>query len=499
MANIADAAPERFIGASESFASVGLDVAGIAFGHPLRLRWWLAFAAAMGLLGVLAVSLGFILYEGVGVWGNNIPVTWALDIVSYDWWIGIASGGLLISAMLMLFGTEWRGALNRLTETGALIAAAAAAVYPIIHLGRPWYFYWNLPYPNTFLLWPQFRSPLYWDAIDIISYLMIALTFWTLGLLPDLATLRDRAIERWRETGRGKYRAYLYGIFALGWRGSARHWDRWLQAYRIVAVTGVLLVFSLQTGAAVMFAGTVEPGWHDPLLPFAYVATAIFSGVAFMAAAAVVLRWIFRLDGMITDAHLKVMAVLLLVLGLVNLYCYGAEFFSTLLGNDSFETAVMGRRLAGSHAWAFWDMVILALLPVHVFWFRAERRGRRPFHGDRYDAAARFPAVRGAPFQQRHLGDRDLPGFGGPVLHSGAPGAALPTRGVDRRSTPVEPARRRRARHRRAARRHAREGCGRGHCEREGRPCRRMRTRRPRRRFSRSRRNSTAATRCWPA
>ncbi len=374
MANIADAAPERFIGASESFASVGLDVAGIAFGHPLRLRWWLAFAAAMGLLGVLAVSLGFILYEGVGVWGNNIPVTWALDIVSYDWWIGIASGGLLISAMLMLFGTEWRGALNRLTETGALIAAAAAAVYPIIHLGRPWYFYWNLPYPNTFLLWPQFRSPLYWDAIDIISYLMIALTFWTLGLLPDLATLRDRAIERWRETGRGKYRAYLYGIFALGWRGSARHWDRWLQAYRIVAVTGVLLVFSLQTGAAVMFAGTVEPGWHDPLLPFAYVATAIFSGVAFMAAAAVVLRWIFRLDGMITDAHLKVMAVLLLVLGLVNLYCYGAEFFSTLLGNDSFETAVMGRRLVGSHAWAFWDMVILALLPVHVFWFRAARR-----------------------------------------------------------------------------------------------------------------------------
>jgi Ni/Fe-hydrogenase subunit HybB-like protein len=374
MANVADAAPERFIGASESFASVGLDVAGIAFGHPLRLRWWLAFAAAVGLLGVLAVSLGFILYEGVGVWGNNIPVTWALDIVSYDWWIGIASGGLLISAMLMLFGTEWRGALNRLTETGALIAAAAAAVYPIIHLGRPWYFYWNLPYPNTLLLWPQFRSPLYWDAIDIISYLVVALTFWTLGLLPDLATLRDRAIERWRETGRGKYRAYLYGIFALGWRGSARHWDRWLQAYRIVAVTGVLLVFSLQTGAAVMFAGTVEPGWHDPLLPFAYVATAIFSGVAFMAAAAVVLRWIFRLEGMITDAHLKVMAMLLLVLGLVNLYCYANEFFTTLLGNDRFETGVLGRRFAGPHAWALWDFALLALLPIHVFWFRAVRR-----------------------------------------------------------------------------------------------------------------------------
>ena len=374
MTDVADPAQGRFLAPSESFASVGLDVSGIAFGHPLRLRWWLAFAGAVGLVGVLALSLGFVLFEGVGVWGNNVPVTWALDIVAYDWWIGIASGGLLISATLMLWGAEWRGALNRLTETGAILAAAAAAVYPIIHLGRPWYFYWNLPYPNTFLLWPQFRSPLFWDAIDIVSYLMVALTFWTIGLLPDLATLRDRAIERWRETGREKYRAILYGLFALGWRGSAYHWHRWLQAYRIVAVAGVLLVFSLQTGAAVMFAGSVEPGWHDPLLPFAFVAAAVFSGVAFMAAAAVVLRWIFRLDGMITGAHLAVMSVLLLVLGLVNLYCTAAEVFSTLLGDDAFETAVLARRLVGPHAWAFWDMALLALLPVHVFWFRAARR-----------------------------------------------------------------------------------------------------------------------------
>ncbi len=374
MSDLVDSAPQRFIGSGESFASVGLDVSGIAFGHPLRLRWWLAFVAAVGLLGILAVSLLYILYEGVGVWGNNVPVTWALDIVSYDWWIGIASGGLLVSAVLMLFGTEWHGALNRLTETGALIAAGAAACYPIIHLGRPWFFYWNLPYPNTLLLMPQVRSPLYWDAIDIVSYLMIALTFWTIGLLPDLATLRDRAIERWRETGRGKYRAYMYGLFALGWRGSAYHWHRWLQAYRIVAVMGVLLVFSLQTGAAVMFAGSVEPGWHDALLPFAFAMGAILAGVAFVAAAAVALRWIFRLDGMITDAHLHVLAVLLLVLGLVNLYCYATEFFSTLLGNDPFETAVMSRRFTGPHAWAFWDIALLALLPVHAFWFAAARR-----------------------------------------------------------------------------------------------------------------------------
>jgi Ni/Fe-hydrogenase subunit HybB-like protein len=374
MSDLVDTGPRRFIGPAESVASVGLDVSGIAFGHPLGMRWWLAFAAAMGLLGLLVLSIGLILFEGVGIWGNNVPVTWALDIVSYDWWIGIASGGLLVSSVLMLAGVEWRGALNRITETGALIAAAAAACYPIIHLGRPWYFYWNLPYPNTFQLWPQFRSPLYWDAVDIISYLMVALTFWTIGLLPDFATLRDRAIERWRETGRQRYRAYIYGVFALGWRGSARHWDRWLQAYRICAVAGVLLVFSLQTGAAVMFAGTVEPGWHDPLLPFAFAMSAIFAGVGSMAAAAVLIRYIFRLDGMITWAHLRILSMLLLLLGLVNLYCYADEFFSTLLGNDAFETGVLTRRLVGPHAWAFWDLVILSLLPVHVFWFPAARR-----------------------------------------------------------------------------------------------------------------------------
>ncbi|MBE7199117.1 MAG: polysulfide reductase NrfD, partial [Parafilimonas terrae] len=291
----------------------------------------------------------------------------------YDWWIGIASGGLLISATLLLTGAEWRGALNRLTETGALIAAAAAACYPIIHLGRPWFFYWNLPYVNNLALWPQFRSPLYWDAVDIISYLVIALAFWTIGLLPDLASLRDRAIDRWHETGRGRLRAQLYGIAALGWRGSAYHWHRWMRTYRLVAILGVLLVFSLQTGAAVMFAGTVEPGWHDTLLPAAFLFAAVFSGAAFMAAAAVVLRAIFGLEALITERHLRLLALMMLGLGLVNLYCYAAEIFTTLLENDRFETSNLAARLSGPHAWAFWTIVICALLPVHVFWWRPAR------------------------------------------------------------------------------------------------------------------------------
>lgn len=365
--------PARMAG--ESYASVGRRVADVAFDHPLRWRWWLAFAVALGFTGLLAFAVLLLLVEGIGVWGNNVPVTWALDIVSYDWWIGVASGGLLMSATFLLLGSEWRGALNRITETGALLAAAAAAVYPIIHLGRPWFFYWNLPYPNTLLLWPQFRSPLFWDAVDIVSFLGVAFSVWSIGILPDLATLRDRAIEAMRsDPGRGMLRAQLYGIASMGWRGSATHWHRWRQAYRVTALLACVLVVSLQTGAAVMFAGSVEPGWHDTLLPVAFLAAAIFSGVAFMSAAAVVLRSVMGLESLVTAWHFDILARLLLGLGLANLYCTTQEAFTTLMGGSGYETAVLARRFDGPHAWALWTVVIAALLPVHLFWFRAARR-----------------------------------------------------------------------------------------------------------------------------
>ena len=363
-----------FIARGQTFGTIGSEVADIAFTHPMRRRWWYAFAFAMMLIAILVASLGWLFIEGVGIWGNNVPVTWALDIVSYDWWIGVASGGLFISAMFLLLGAEWRSALNRIAETLSLVAAAAAAVYPIIHLGRPWFFYWNLPYPNTLLLWPQFRSPLFWDAVDIISFLGTAIAFWYIGMLPDLATLRDKAIERIQPNRKGLLRAQLYGIVALGWRGSALHWLRWTQAYRIVALLGVILVVSLQTGAAVMFAGSIEPGWHDTLLPIAFLAGAIYSGVAFIAAMTVVLRSIFDLGDLITRRHIEVLAAMLLVLGLLNLYCYAAEIFATQLGGDTFELAVSTRRLVGPHAWAFWTIAVASLVPVQLYWVPALRR-----------------------------------------------------------------------------------------------------------------------------
>ena len=367
-----------FIGKDQTFGTIGGEVAEIAFVHPMR-GWWLAFAAAFGLVGLLAVSLIWLFAQGVGVWGNNIPVTWALDIVSYDWWIGVASGGLFVSAAFMLIDAQWRSAVNRITETLSLVAAAAAAVYPIIHLGRPWFFYWNLPYPNTFDLWPQFRSPLFWDAVDIIAFLGVAIVFWYVGMIPDLATLRDRAVERISPPDKaggstGRLRAQLYGIIALGWRGSATHWLRWMQAYRIVALLGVILVVSLQTGASVMFAGSVEPGWHDTLLPVAFLLGAIFEGVAFIAAMTVLLRGVFGLHELITPRHLDTLAKILLVLSLLNFYCYAAEFFGTALGGDKFDLAVLHRRIFGNQAWAFWAILIASLVSPQLFWLPAVRR-----------------------------------------------------------------------------------------------------------------------------
>ncbi len=364
-----------FIAQGEDANSIGRDVATIAFSHPGYLRWWLALAGAMALLGVLAVTLLTLFLDGVGIWGNNVPVTWALDIVGYDWWMGVACGSLLVSSVLLLADSPARSALNRITQTAALVAAAAAGLYPIIHLGRPWFFYWNLPYPNTFLLWPQFRSPLYWDAIDILSFLGVALGSWYIGMLPDLATLRARAVERAvAQRGRGLLRARLFGLLALGWRGSAIHWRRWGAACRALALMGVLVVIALQTGAAVMFAGSVEPGWHDTLQPIGFLMGAVFQGVATVAVLGVVLRSVFHLEGLITRRHFSLLAWLLLILGLVNLYCYGWECMSAALFGSAFDRALVARRFEGAHAWSLWAIVILALLPVQAFWLPGLRR-----------------------------------------------------------------------------------------------------------------------------
>ncbi len=356
------------IAGGQTYNSIGDTLTGIVLRRHGWGRWWLAMAGAVALLGLLVISLGFLFFYGTAIWGNNIPVTWALDIVSYDWWIGIACGGVLVSGVFLLLGAAWGGVLNRIAEAMALIAAAAAAVYPIIHLGRPWFFYWNLPYPNSFLLWPQFRSPLYWDAIDILSFLGLAAGLFYVGLLPDIASLRDRAWERARAAGKDtSLTAQLYGIAALGWRGSVVHWHRWTHAYRGLAVLGVLVVVSLQTGASVMFAGTVEPGWHDTMLPITYLAGATFAGIGMLSVLTVIIRHVFALEAMITDRHISVLAWLLLVLCAANLYCELATDFTALVGGDAADIAAMGRRTGGPVAWSYWMLVTAGFLPPLLF------------------------------------------------------------------------------------------------------------------------------------
>lgn len=355
-----------YLAPTQSDEAVGPQVARIAFEHPSQKRWLIAFAACAALMLWLVVALGWLFYWGIGVWGNNIPVTWALDIVSYDWWMGNACGAMLFSAILLLFRQYWRGALNRIADTIALLAAASAGIYPIVHLGRPWFFFWNLPYPNNLGLWPQFRSPLVWDAFDILSFLVVALLLWFVGMIPDLATLRDRA--SW---GRRKL---VYGSAALGWRGSAVHWARWIQTCRILALLGALQAICTQVGAAVMYAGTVEPGWHDTLLPAFFVANAAFSGFGVIALIACLVRILYPVSDLITRDHLDLLGRLLLAAGLISTYCYCADFFFTALGGDDFDRSVMMRRFTGEYAFSFWLIVGAALLPIHLLWFRAVRR-----------------------------------------------------------------------------------------------------------------------------
>jgi Ni/Fe-hydrogenase subunit HybB-like protein len=354
-----------FVPASMREQSIGAQVAGIAFEHPSERRWLIAFAGCCGLVGVMGASVGWLFYWGIGVWGNNIPVGWALDIVSYDWWMGNACGALMVSAMLLLLRQYWRGALNRAAETAALLSAAAAGLYPIIHLGRPWFFYWTLPYPNNLDLWPQFRSPLVWDAFDIISFLVVAMLFWYVGMIPDLATLRDRAI--------GLRRKRLYGVAALGWRGSAVHWARWVQTYRILALLGVLQAICTQCGASVMYAGTLEPGWHSTLLPASTIINAVLSGLGMIAVVVALIRFIYPVQSLMTERHLDVVGRMLLTAGLLSIYCYCADFFFTSLGGDAYDRSVMLRRLTGAYASSFW-LIGAALLPIHLLWFRSARR-----------------------------------------------------------------------------------------------------------------------------
>jgi Ni/Fe-hydrogenase subunit HybB-like protein len=323
--------------------------------------WW-------GLLGVSALgtvllfaAIGYTFARGIGVWGNNIPVAWAFAIVNFVWWIGIGHAGTFISAFLLLFRQRWRGSINRVAEAMTIFALVNAGLFPIIHLGRPWFFYWLIPYPTRFGVWPQFKSALPWDAAAVATYFTVSLLFWYLGLLPDLAAARDHTP--------GRRRQQVYGLLALGWRGAAEQWRQHRTAYLLLAGLAAPLVISVHSIVSLDFAISQLPGWHSTIFPPYFVVGAIYSGFAMVLILVIPLRRIFDLADVITSRHLDNIAKLLLAMGWLMAYAYIVEAFIAWYGGNAYERyTVLVARPLGPYAGLFWVMLAANVLTPQLFW-----------------------------------------------------------------------------------------------------------------------------------
>lgn len=330
------------------------------------LAWWLAFLPSFTLLGVFGISLGWLLWEGVGVWGLNNPIDWGWAIVNFVFWVGIGHAGTLISAILFLFRQQWRTAVNRSAEAMTIFAVICALQFPTFHTGRPWLLYWALPLPNQMQMWPNFRSPLLWDVFAVSTYFTVSLLFWYVGLIPDLATMRDRATT--------KIRRIAYGIFALGWRGSTRHWQHYEKAYLLLAGLATPLVLSVHTIVSFDFAVSQLPGWHTTIFPPYFVAGAIFSGFAMVLTLLIPIRKWYGLEHIITIKHLENMAKIILLTGSMVGYAYGMEFFIAWYSGNPYESFAFVNRAFGPYAWAYWIMISCNVITPQLVWFKAIRR-----------------------------------------------------------------------------------------------------------------------------
>ena len=328
--------------------------------------WWVGFGVGFALLMVFFYATTYLLATGIGIWGTNIPVGWAFPIVNFVWWIGIGHAGTLISAILLLLKQEWRTSINRFAEAMTLFAVSCAGLFPLLHLGRPWVFYWLFPYPNTMDLWPQFRSPLVWDVFAVSTYATVSLLFWYAGLVPDMATLRDRAKNR--------FAAIIYGMMAMGWRNSAKHWHRYQMAYLLLAGLATPLVLSVHSIVGMDFAVAIVPGWHSTIFPPYFVAGAIFSGFAMVVTLSIPLRWIYGLEDFVTLKHLDNMAKIMLATGSMVGYGYFCEAFYAYYSGSEFERYITVDRALGGYAWSYWAIVFCNALTPQIFWFRAVRR-----------------------------------------------------------------------------------------------------------------------------
>ncbi len=357
-----------FLGPELNYTGISEKLGGIPLTGLLKTPpgWIVAFIIAFTLFVVYLVSIYVLLLFGVGVWGINIPVAWGFDIINFVWWIGIGHAGTLISAILLLFRQNWRNSINRFAEAMTIFAVACAGMYPILHLGRPWLFYWLIPYPNTHGLWPQFRSPLAWDVFAISTYAIVSILFWLVGLIPDFATLRDQAKNRFVKT--------IFGIISLGWRGSATHWHRYEMASLLLAGLSTPLVLSVHSIISLDFAVSQVPGWQVTVFPPYFVAGAVFAGFAMVLLLAIPVRAFYGLKSYITMEHIDVMSKVMLATGLIVVYGYSLEIFFAWYSGNVFEEYLLTNRLTGPYAWIYFGLIFCNAISIQLLWFRAVRR-----------------------------------------------------------------------------------------------------------------------------
>jgi molybdopterin-containing oxidoreductase family membrane subunit len=353
------------IGPGHTLSSVTDKISAIALTRRTPLGWFVGFGISFLLAMMLFYTIGYLVLKGIGIWGNNQPVGWAFDIINFVWWIGIGHAGTLISAILLLLRQQWRTSINRFAEAMTLFAVACAGLFPLLHTGRPWLAYWLFPYPNTMNMWPQFRSPLIWDVFAVSTYATVSALFWYVGLIPDMATLRDRARKRTAKV--------IYGMLAMGWRGSARHWHRYEVAYLLLAGLATPLVISVHTVVSFDFAVSVIPGWHATIFPPYFVAGAIYSGFAMVMTLAIPLRKFYGLEDFITMRHLRNMAKIMLATGLIVAYGYMMEAFMGWYSSNRYEGYMIFNRMTGPYAPMYWALILCNVLIPQMLWSRRVR------------------------------------------------------------------------------------------------------------------------------
>jgi Ni/Fe-hydrogenase subunit HybB-like protein len=358
--------PAPVIEPGHSYGSITEKLSGIVLTKNTPMAWFVTTAIGFVFVMALMVALTYLFVKGVGIWGTNIPVGWAFPIINFVWWIGIGHAGTLISAILLLFKQDWRTSINRFAEAMTIFAVICAGLFPVIHTGRPWLAYWLFPYPNVMTLWPNFKSPLIWDVFAVSTYLTVSVLFWFIGLIPDLGTFRDKA--------RHPVVKKVYGLLAMGWRGSARHWVRYEKAYLILAGLSTPLVLSVHTVVSFDFSVAIVPGWHATIFPPYFVAGAVYAGFAMVLTLGIPLRELYKLHDFITPRHIENCCKVMLVTGLIVVYGYMCEaFFGWYSGNEYERFMVKNRQYYGPYAWSYWLLLLCNFIVPQLLWSKKMR------------------------------------------------------------------------------------------------------------------------------